>query len=140
MINTQKISFYNIKCTFIIKSCPMIIQFTITKQFVYHTDHIQFCLCMSCLQASRHNYYHSILSLVSRPIPSFSMLPAATCSFRCATLKKLPWDLEMSLRYSSLVHVCIHYRYLVSTPSAMTDQERDEIDSAAQDFIHSCSA
>ena len=27
----------------------------------------------------------------------------------------------------------------MSTPSAMTDQERDEIDSAAQDFIRSCS-
>ena len=27
----------------------------------------------------------------------------------------------------------------MSTSSAMTDQERDEIDSAAQDFIHSCS-
>ena len=48
-------------------------------------------------------------------------------------------DLGMSLRYGSLIHVCIHYRYLVSTLSAMTDQERDEIDSAAQDFIRSCS-
>ena len=48
-------------------------------------------------------------------------------------------DLGMSLRYGSLVHVCTHYRYLMSTPSAMTDQERDEIDSAAQDFICSCS-
>ena len=36
--------------------------------------------------------------------------------------------------------VCSYTRsYLVSSTSGMTDLERDEIDSAAQDFIHSCS-
>ena len=37
------------------------------------------------------------------------------------------------------VHVHVTCSYLVATSSAMTDQERDEIDAAAQEFIQSCS-
>ena len=97
--------------------------------------------CYACKY--RHNYYHSILSLVPRPVPPFP-------SFQCCLLLHVLFSVHIEkaamgidqgrrLWYGSLVHVCIHHRYLVSTPSAMTDQERDEIDSAAQDFIRSCS-
>ena len=83
------------------------------------------------------------LALSPGPFPHSQLFCVACCYmyFSVCNIEKaaMGLDLGMSLRYGSLVHVCTHYRYLVSTPSAMTDQERDEIDSAAQDFIRSCS-
>ena len=70
------------------------------------------------------------------------------CTIKCITCTQCTF-LHISLYCKSLFKVfscyCIYptnttlHSYLVSTPSAMTDQERDEIDSAAEEFIHSCS-
>lgn len=43
------------------------------------------------------------------------------------------------LMISTMLHNIIMHRYLISKPSSMTESERDQIDSEAQQFIRSCS-
>ena len=86
-----------------------------------------------CVHLLRYCVYKSIIIL---------------CTIKCITCTQCTF-LHISLYCKSLFKVfscyCIYptnttlHSYLVSTPSAMTDQERDEIDSAAEEFIHSCS-
>lgn len=58
---------------------------------------------------------------------------------QCISNTKVVWLGGKFLLQELFGYIIAYNRYLVSTPSTMTDQERDEIDSAAQDFIRSCS-
>ena len=110
---------------------------------------ISHCPCYLKQQNSHNLRYTEDKSTCTKPSVFYTDLNIYCCFLACIQ----HWNIVNGSGDEAVQHICTYMylvyvlysyiitccRYLVSSPSAMTDQERDEIDSAAQDFIHSCS-